>query len=420
FTSGAEATMRARAFLLAGWSGLTLGCGDRPAPAHPGAVIVRDSLGIRIVEHPAGYEDGLPVWDARGEPVVDIGGGDEGGQDLHLVRGAVRLGDRRIVVANGGSGELRVFDSTGRYLRAIGKQGQGPGEFASLGTVSRIPGDTLVALDFQLRRFSLFAPSGDFVSSTSSMVRSEHGRVAASMRLLDGRLVGTEGSFGDMKETSGPVRRVPMAVVVLQTGAEGFDTIAVVPGPEVYPALGREAGQEFPTVKGLEFGREAVIATDGRQIFVGSNEPVGIRVYQADGRLVRIIRSATPAEPVTEAHRAQRIRESLARLERQRAPEQLKAQWRKNQEDHRFAETFPFYERLLIGTDGSLWVELARRTEDEGRRYVVYDTSGTAIATVRCPDRVRPYEVGPIEILGLWRDPEEVNHVRAYKVSSER
>jgi hypothetical protein len=413
--------MQPRALLLAGWAGFTLGCGDRQAPAQSGQVTVRDSGGIRIVEHPAGYEDGLPVWDARGEPAVDIGGGDQGGQDLHLVRGAVRLGDGRIVVANTGSGELRVFDSTGRYLRAIGKRGQGPGEFGSLGTLWRIPGDTLVALDFQLLRFSLFAPSGDFVRSTSGMVRSEHGRVGVSMRLLDGRLVGTEGSFGDMKETSGPVRRVPMAVVVLQPGAEGFDTIAVVPGSEVYPALGREAGHEFPTVKGLEFGRQSVMATDGRRIFVGSNEPVGIRVYQSDGRLVRIIRSATPAEPVTEEHRAQRIRENLASLERQRAPsEQLKAEWRKNQEDPRFAETFPFYERLLIGTDGSLWVERPRRTEDEGRGYVVYDSSGTAIATVRCPDRVRPYEVGPVEILGLWRDPEEVHHVRAYKVRGER
>jgi hypothetical protein len=70
---------------------------------------------------------------------------------------------------------------------------------------------------------------------------------------------------------------------------------------------------------------------------------------------------------------------ALARPERQRA------EWRKNEEDPVFAETFPFYERL-IGTDGSLWVECARRTEDEGCRYVVYDSS--AIATVQCPDRV--------------------------------
>jgi hypothetical protein len=331
--------MKARAFLLAGWAGLTLGCGDRPAPAQPGVVTVRDSAGVRIVEHPAGYEDGLPVWDARGAPVVDIGGGDEGGQDLHLVRGAVRLGDGRIVVANGGSGELRVFDRTGRYLRAIGKQGQGPGEFVSLGPVWRIPGDTLVALDHQLLRFSLFAPSGDFVTSVSGMVRAKQGHVGISMRLLNGALVGTEASFGDMKETSGPIRRVPMTVVLLHPNTEGFDTIAVVPGSEVYPALGREGGHEFPTVKSLEFGRQSVMATDGRQIFVGSNEPVGIRVYQEAGRLVRIIRSATASEPVTEAHRAQRIRENLARLERQRAPEQIKAEWRKNQEDPRFGAT---------------------------------------------------------------------------------
>ncbi len=196
--------------------------------------------------------------------------------------------------------------------------------------------------------------------------------------------------------------------------------MAVLPGSEVYPSLGSEGGQTFPTIRSLEFGRQTVFTTDGLRIYVGSNETVGIRVYGEDGRLVRIIRSATPAEPVTEDHRAQRRRESAATLDRQRASEQMKAEWRKNQENARYAEVFPFYERLLISTDGNLWVERARRAADEGRRYIVYDSTGRAIATVMCPDRVRPYEVGPTEIIGLWRDPEEVNHVRAYKVSGKQ
>ena len=96
--------------------------------------------------------------------------------------------------------------------------------------------------------------------------------------------------------------------------------------------------------------------------------------------------------------------------------EQAKTEWRKNEEDARFAEVFPFYERLLVGKEGSLWVELARRAEDEGRRYVVYDSTGRAVATVQSVERVRPYEVGPDRIIGLWRDPDEVNHVRVYRV----
>ena len=206
--------MNPRTTLTSSLALLAFGCASSDAPpATAVGVTVRDSVGVAIVEHAAGYEDSLPVWDVPGKPVLDIGGGEETGQQLDLIRGAVRLGDGRIVVANAGTSELRVFDSTGKYLYAIGRKGQGPGEFVSLGMVWRLPGDTLVAMDYQLRRFSVFVPSGEFVSSSGGMVRSARGGVDASLRLLDGRLVGTEIDFGEMKETSGPVRRVPFAVL---------------------------------------------------------------------------------------------------------------------------------------------------------------------------------------------------------------
>ena len=46
-----------------------------------------------------------------------------------------------------------------------------------------------------------------------------------------------------------------------------------------------------------------------------------------------------------------------------------------------------------------------------------WGTIWRAIAMVRCPDRMRPYQVGPQEIIGLWRDPDDVEHVRVYKVN---
>ena len=66
-----------------------------------------------------------------------------------------------------------------------------------------------------------------------------------------------------------------------------------------------------------------------------------------------------------------------------------------------------------------MWLERPRHYDDEGRRFVVYDTTGKAIATVRCADRMRPYQVGPQEIIGLWRDADDVEHVRVYKVNHQ-
>lgn len=377
---------------------------------------VRDSAGIEIVEHPAGFEESLPRWSVT-ELASELGSGEGPGHELTQVRGATRLPDGRIVVADGGSSELRFFDSTGKHLASSGRKGDGPGEFQGIGTVQRIGADTLGVLDVQLNRYSLLTNSGTFVRSVSVRRRSEQGYLGVSGPLSDGRLFGTLHPMMEMpKETSGPVRRDPFAVGIIGADGTGFDTLIVVPGYESFPAIGREGGHEFPTWHSLNFGRTSVLVTDGALIYIGTNEPAGIGVYQPDGRLIRLVRSLTPPDPVTEAHRQQRRNETLAGFERSRVSEAIKAEWKKNIEDARYAEVFPDYERLLIGTDGTLWQERPRRTADEGRRYVVYDASGTAIATVTCPERFRPYEVGPDEIIGMWRDADEVHHVRVYRL----
>lgn len=97
-------------------------------------------------------------------PSFDIGHADgDPAQELYRVSGAVRLADGRIVVANSGSSELRYFDSTGGYLRSVGRRGGGPGEFT--GDLKLLPyhGDSLLVWDARLRRFSLFAFNGAFV-----------------------------------------------------------------------------------------------------------------------------------------------------------------------------------------------------------------------------------------------------------------
>ncbi len=46
---------------------------------------------------------------------------------------------------NGGSDEVRVFDSSGGHVATSGGQGEGPGEFLELVHVAPWPGDSLVA-----------------------------------------------------------------------------------------------------------------------------------------------------------------------------------------------------------------------------------------------------------------------------------
>ena len=107
---------------------------------------VRDSAGVRIVENARPPDGSRLGWLVDSVPLVSIGTleGDEA-YLLHQVRGALTLPDGRIVVANRGSHELRVFDASGVHLGTWGGQGEGPGEFNSLVQVSNWPGDSLIA-----------------------------------------------------------------------------------------------------------------------------------------------------------------------------------------------------------------------------------------------------------------------------------
>jgi len=79
-----------------------------------------------------------------------------------VVVGATRLQDGTIVVGDASGNDLKFFDAQGRLARAVGRQGQGPGEFQLLGWVKQCMQDSLFAFDVFPRRVSVFSASGRF------------------------------------------------------------------------------------------------------------------------------------------------------------------------------------------------------------------------------------------------------------------
>jgi hypothetical protein len=75
------------------------------------------------------------------------------------------LDDGRIVVANGGSQELRYFDGEGTFLFSVGQEGEGPGEFRRPTRVRRAGPDTLLVWDQSLRRISYLSSAGTYLGS---------------------------------------------------------------------------------------------------------------------------------------------------------------------------------------------------------------------------------------------------------------
>jgi hypothetical protein len=81
--------------------------------------------------------------------------------------------------------EVKVYDSNGRFLRTIGRSGEGPGEFMGIAKVIATPGDSLVVLDQVQARYSILDPHYRFIRSG----RLPFGPEYQSLRLPDGTFV---------------------------------------------------------------------------------------------------------------------------------------------------------------------------------------------------------------------------------------
>lgn len=69
----------------------------------------------------------------------------------------------RVYVFDGQVQELRVFDSSGAYVRTVGRRGRGPGEFTQVTGVAWDPHDRLWLVDPQNNRITIIDTSGEVV-----------------------------------------------------------------------------------------------------------------------------------------------------------------------------------------------------------------------------------------------------------------
>jgi hypothetical protein len=387
-------------------SSLFSGCGGGAGGAE---AVVRDSGGVRIIENPALAADAPPLWTVAPEPRVDIGML-EGAEPYQLsqVRGVVRLSDGRLVVANGGSQELRFFDSTGTHLATAGRKGGGPGEFEQLGSVMALPGDTVAAYDWNLRRISLFDSDGRFVRSFTfefpAGAPSPIGRFADGSWLCNRNFMFRPGGAGTQ------VVRDTMPLLVFDSTGALRDSIGRFPGPEWYV---RTEGNSA-MASSLPFGTNTETAVAGDRFYAGSSARYEITRYSAGGVPEEIIRLAWTPVPVTSddvtRHKAERIanadagfRQSLERL----------------YQDIPFPARFPAFEDLQVDPLGDLWVRDVARPGDERRRWVVFAPDGLVLGAVETPPGLTVREIGRDYVLGTWSDELDVEHVRLYALQRQ-
>jgi hypothetical protein len=380
---------------------MTLGC---TVGEPDGGSITHDSAGVAIVTSTSPQWAPGEEWRVPLEPAVTIGqieGADE--YQLFRVVAAHRLADGRIVVANWGSQELRFYDEAGEYLFAAGREGGGPGEFRSLGRLW-VLGDTLVIMDFQLMRISLFGANGEFLHSFN-LTHTSAGILPIPADLFSNGSLLVEHDLRDANRVAG-LKRDSVMLLTYNLDGELIDTVGSFPGDETYYLIEQDRITSLPRPFGLESQHDVA----GDRLYFGASDSYEIQVFTLDGTPQRIIRRPVPNPPVTQRE-ADEYRDRL--LERQQG---MAPAFRRLSQQVELPATKPAYTRILVDALDNVWVAEYPANEGDRSWWNVFDSQGRWLGRIGTPYGGYIYQIGGDFLLGVWVDELDVEQVRVYAI----
>jgi hypothetical protein len=369
------------------------------------------------------------AWQVADAPEVVIGADEViPGHSLFRVRGATRLSDGTIVIANGGSSELRFFSAEGRHVGSVGGQGRGPGEFWHIIAMARLAGDTIGVLTADPK---IAKVAGGRVVEEPAFDLS---LVKVACRLDEdapGRLL-PDGSILVKATDFVPLPGCPPVATQSVRDDEVYRTTDLLLRAEPWSGrrdtLGIFPGTERERRRYIHFGRMLATAATADRIYVGDTGSDSIAVLSTGGTRFATWRVELTPRPIPPE-----VRSAPPETLRYPSGEVVIA-------PYTFQETYPVFGRLVADATGHLWVMSypplaapiqSRRlespmglfsgeppvVEEGGARWIVLDMTGAAVATVRTPPDLWVLEIGADYVLGVAHDSLDVETVRLYRLT---
>ena len=343
-------------------------------------------------------------------PSVSIGELD--GEDpymLHQVSDAMTLSDGRIVVANRGSQELRVFDAQGVHLATWGREGEGPGEFNSLVAVADWRGDSLIAWHSQGERLSVFDLEGNL---GRTMIPGDPSNSVEEASPGGAILASGDGDGGFALQIG--LTREERRHYVLDAEGKSVASVGIHPGSEYHMS----ASGDVYRMMTIPFARSTHTAVWAGRFVVAPSDHYEVRAHDPAGTLALVVRREhSPVTPAS-AHMEAYIDRLATRAPAGRQAERRR-ELREMYDDVPLAETFPAFDDILADALGHLWVREYDIPGEERPKplWTVFDPDGRVLGFVETPAGLQVNEIGVGHILGRATDSLGVEYVQVWRLN---
>ena len=411
---------------------------------------------------PAGFEEALrslpepPVaavaesakgnfWKVSPRPHIEIGSVSDSDFAFHEVVGASFLGDGRIVVGNSGTSELLLFAADGEFQEAVGRRGDGPGEFLRIGAVGVGDNDTLFVFDRWNGRISVFDSHGRLAKTATvdaeSAIPQAIGQTAGLGVFLSPVGWTTDGVFvasrtvaqeaasestgmslpEELPTTESIYQRRPEAeLLFFDNGGTGLGAVRGLMGPERVSFVKRQLSSSSLTVGStrvdVPFLRTLEAAVGWGVVAFGNTDSYEIRLVYPDGQDAATIRRSMEPVEVTDADRDRWIESELGKIE----DLGVRRSRRSLLETVVFPTTLPAFGALAVQEGGRVWVEEFRMPADAlgPSTWRIYDLDGRDLGEAVLPAGFRPHSITGDEIIGVWKDDLGVEYLQVYALDA--
>jgi hypothetical protein len=366
-------------------------------------------LGILICFGPAASQkvktvDGVTVASngkkpvpVKGQPAkiklveeLTIGGGGNPDQAFSQVGMFVVTDDGTIYALDFKDQKIKVFDSSGKFIRLFGKPGQGPGELGTASGIQLMTDNTLVIEDATNRRLALFKPSGEFIKNISMS-----GRLGLVNILLDGKgnAIGREMGLAEGNA------KMFFEIKKFDADLKPLFTLDKLEFPLPIPGSGSK-------INILEMMSIYQFDPAGN-ICYGRNADYEIKVYSPEGKHIRTIQKEYDRVKVTQAD----IDEILERIPNVAGGVNIKDMFS-------FPDVFPPFQFFLLDDRAWLYVRTFTKGKAKGEyEFDVFDAEGKFIAQFITRSDLRLWKAG--KAYGIEETDEGYQVIKRYAVSTE-
>jgi len=373
---------------------------------------VRDSAGVRIVTATRAATQQQASLTLSATPSLVLGGSSaDSTQEFADVPAALVLSDSTVVIVNRATHELRFFTPSAEFIKAVGRRGEGPGEFTNIAAFAMLAADSLAAQDWRTSRVSVFSRTGTLARSFTLGPPPQRPRAALVGPFSDGTLLAAGSDY--LTDTEPPPGLFTLTQTAFRFTASG----------EFVAKLGTILEREFLFVAGpsgvsrfvMPYGFLGCIRVQADTYLMGDGRTFEIREYRQNGALVRLIRADPQPRRITVADKAAEKERILAFYGQKTASPGFERFWSAVP----WRENMPAFRRFELSEDGWLWVELYRGV-GEAPRWLLFDTDRRARGFVNVPPRFEVRQIRQNGVLGVMRNDDDEESVVFYPFNRGR